>query len=94
MSEFDLMAISANADFLSAFGDTATINGKTVNVIFEDEEFLDDTGIKTRVYLLIQPSDKSKFAKGEAVFVKDGAYKVADVNETDDSLIEVELRRA
>ena len=82
------------AGVLARFSEPARINGVLVNVIFEFEEFEDETGIKRLPVIYADKNDIKHFKKGQRVFVNNNNYVIYRIIQDDAELVEVELKRA
>jgi len=95
-SKFDDELTSTNKAFLNAFGTNAFIRGVQIEVIFESEQFDDETGRIYQTSMMVDWSDVKHIKSNDSVLINDSTYKVKRMPEknTDEPLAIIELKRA
>ncbi len=81
-----------DAAIFNEFGDTATINGKSTEVIRDDELDQFDAMAGNNIRLAVSQSSNVVIKKGDAVTYNDKEYRVIDVPDKSDGLIRFYIR--
>jgi translation elongation factor EF-1alpha len=92
MSRWTNKVAAMDAAIFNEFGDTAVINGNSVEVIKDDELDQFDAMAGNNIRLAVSQASNISVKKGDAVTYNDKDYRVVDVPDKSDGLIRFYIR--
>ena len=96
MSLFDRELEIAAADMLPTMGDKVFVNGYSYQAIINDDQFIDETGIRRETSVSFKSSIKGYIAVGDIIVFDEVTYLVRQIPEPnkEDPFYTVEVKRA
>ena len=94
ISEFEA-AVHENVDeFLTVFGTKVMVRGVSFLVIFDEEEYQDESGYRKEITIDFKQSDAKTLKKGDEVYLDEAMFKVLRIPRVSavDPFVKVEVQ--